>query len=132
VIELYYSALDLAAIISSLNLGFREETDLLKKIWYHDREYILPEYRNNKRKFILDVYYWLNYLYDKPAIDAEFPAISKDFSAVGKQLEISDYTSEIIGLDLFFKSVRMKILFIGAQNYVRIKLRTLLKQYGAV
>lgn len=128
--ELYYSALDLAIIISSLNLGCREEAELLKRIWHNERAYLLSEYRKNFRKFMLDVYYWLIYRFDKPAIDAEFPAINRDFAVIGKKIDINDYTCEMLDLDLFFKSIRIKILYTGTQHYVRIKLRTLLKQYG--
>lgn len=128
--ELYYSALDLAAIMSSVGMGCQAEVDLLEKIWQYDRAYLLSEHRDNKRKFILDVSYWGAYLQDKPAIDAEFPAISKDFLSVGNNLNMSDFISEASDLDLFFKSLRIKILFLGPQNYARIKLRTLLKQYG--
>lgn len=128
--ELYYSALDLAAIVNSLELGCRAESELFEKIWQYDRAYLLQKYHGNKRKYILDVCYWGNYLHDKPVIDAEFPAISKDFLSVGNNLELSDFISEASDLDLFFKSLRIKILFLGTQNYTRIKLRTLLKKYG--
>jgi hypothetical protein len=128
--KLYYSTLDLAAIVTSTDLGCRAEMDLLERLWQYERTYILPEYRDNKRKFILDVSYWGNYLHDKQTIDAEFPAITKDLFAIGKQLNLVDFISETSDLDLFFKSLRIKILYLGTQNYARIKLRTLLKQYG--
>lgn len=128
--ELFYSALDLAAIMSSLDIGCRAGADLLEKIWLYDQAYLLSDYRINKRKLILDVSYWGDYLHDKPAIDDEFPAISKDFLSVGINLNTSDLVNDTTDLDLFFKCLRIKILFLGTQNYSRIKLRTLLKQYG--
>lgn len=128
--ELYYSALDLAAIVSSVDLGCRAEADLLEKIWQYDRAYLLAEHRDNKRKFILDVSYWGDYLQDKPTIDAEFPAITKDSLSAGNNLNTSDFICEASDLDLFFKNLRIKILFLGRKNYVIIKLRTLLKRYG--
>lgn len=128
--ELYYSAQDLAKIVSGMDFGFRAESEFLERIWQCDRAYLLPEHRSNKRKFILDVYYSECYLRDKPAIDAEFSAISKDFLSAGNNLKTSDFISEASDLDLFFKNLRIKILFYGKQNYERIKLRTLLKRYG--
>ena len=46
------------------------------------------------------------------------------------QLSDGDFTADYSDLDLFFKSIRLRILYIGKQDYVRIKLRTLLKRYG--
>ncbi len=128
--KLCYSAQDLAAIINSLRLGAKEEANLLEQIWQYDRAYLASEYRDNKRKLILDVYYWGHYFQDKPAIDSEFPSICNDFAATGNLLKSDDFMSDLSDLDLFFKSLRIKILFLGEQNYSRIKLRTLLKQYG--
>ena len=33
-------------------------------------------------------------------------------------------------VDIFFKSLRLRILYVGNQDYVRMKLRTLLTAYG--
>ena len=41
-----------------------------------------------------------------------------------------NYTSDFSSLDLFFKNMRIRIVVDGARDYVRIKLRTLLKEYG--
>lgn len=128
--RLFYTAQDLATIICNEDIGCHAEIDLINKIWEYDRAYLLLDHRNNKRKFILDVFYWINYIHDKPTIDAEIPAVRKDFLSGGQDLLDSDFISEYSDLDLFFKSLRIKILFLKTQNYVRIKLRTLIKQYG--
>lgn len=128
--ELYYTAQDLAAIISSLRLGAQEETRLLNRIWQYDRVYLVKEYRENQRKLILDVFYWVHYFTDKTAIDVEFPAIQKDCAAFGNCLNLDDYIGDFSDLDLFFKSLRIKILYLGNQDYSKLKLRTLLRQYG--
>ena len=87
-------------------------------------------YRANQRKFILDTYHWLQYFYDKPVIDKEFPAIQKDLAYSNRTLQADQLTSDFSDLDLFFKSIRIRILYGYGNDYVRIKLRTLLKQYG--
>ena len=54
-----------------------------------------------KRKLILDVSYWRYYLQDKGSIDAEFPAICKDFLSLGSMVNeeqfICDSKSSILG-----------------------------------
>ena len=74
--KLCFSALDLAAIISSMGLGCRATADFLEQVWEGERPFLQKVYRENKRQLILDTNYWLTYLSDKPAIDAEFPVIS--------------------------------------------------------
>lgn len=66
-------------------------------------------------------------MYDKVTFDKEFPAIKKDS---GGLLAAENFVADNFNFDLFFKSLRIKILYIGGKNYSRIKLRTLLSAYG--
>lgn len=128
--ELCYSALDLAAIISGMGLGCRTMVDFLEQVWEGERPFLQKIYRKNKRQLILDTYYWLTYLSDKPAIDAEFPVIQRDALAIGNELPDDAYTDECSGLDLFFKNARLRILYSGGRDYVALKRRTLMARYG--
>lgn len=40
------------------------------------------------------------------------------------------YVTDFSNLDLFFKNIRIKILYGKGPDYIRLKLRTLLKEYG--
>ncbi len=128
--ELCYTALDLAAIINSIELGCRKQAEFLEQIWENEKPFLLSYYRSNKRQLILDTSYWLTYFSDKPSIDAEFPVIQKDAMALGTELYEEDYTDEFANLDIYFKSVRLRILYGGGNDYVKIKRRTLLREYG--
>lgn len=128
--ELCYSALDIAAIIGSMGLGCRAQAEFLDRVWENERPFLQKDYRDNKRQMILDVSYWLTYFSDKPAIDAEFPVIQRDAQTTGRELETDAYIAEASGLDLFFKSVRLRILYGGGKPYVRVKRRTLMGKYG--
>lgn len=128
--ELCYSALDLAAIISSMDLGCRATADFLERVWEGERPFLQKIYRRDKRQLILDTNYWLTYLSDKSAIDAEFPVIQRDTQVLGNELPLDAYTNDCSDLDLFFKSVRLRILYGGGKDYVRIKRRTLMARYG--
>ena len=127
---LMYSALDLAAIISGMELGCQEESHIIDLIWEKERDYFSERYRADKRKFILDIRYWMNYFYEKPDFDREFPAIQKDIAYGNHDIDIGQYVSDYSDLDLFFKSVRIRILYGKENSYVRLKLHTLLAQYG--
>ena len=108
----------------------RDESRILDRIWEGEKAFLDIPYRANQRKFILDTYHWLQYFYDKPVIDKEFPAIQKDLAYSNRTLQADQLTSDFSDLDLFFKSIRIRILYGYGNDYVRIKLRTLLKQYG--
>lgn len=128
--EMRYSALDIAAIVSLMELGCQEESHLIDRIWKGEKTLLLKPYRTNKRKFILDIYYWMNYFYEKPIIDQEFPAIQKDFECGKHDFDISQYVTDGMDLDLFFKNMRIRILYGKGNDYVRIKMRSLLSHYG--
>ena len=127
---LCYSALDIAVIISSMQLGCREESRILDRIWEGEKAFLDTPYKANQRKFILDTYHWLQYFYDKPIIDREFPAIQKDLALSNRALQAEQLTNDFSELDLFFKNIRICILYGNGNDYVKIKLRTLLKMYG--
>ena len=57
--ELFYNALDVAVIISAMELNCRDESHLIDSIWDGEKVFLYPEYRRNQKKFILDVRYWL-------------------------------------------------------------------------
>ena len=127
---LLYSALDLAAIISSMELGCQEESHTIDLIWEGEKSFFADQYRTDKRKFILDIRYWMHYFYEKPILDREFPTIQKDLEYGKHTVDMGRYISDYSDLDLFFKSVRIRILYGKGNDYVRIKLRSLLTQYG--
>ena len=128
--ELCYSSLDLAVIISGMGLGCRATADFLEQVWEGERPFLQKMYRENKRQLILDTSYWLTYLSDKPAIDAVFPIIQKDAFALGNELPADAYVGDCSNLDLFVKSTRLRMLYGGGRDYVRIKRRTLMARYG--
>ena len=125
-----YSALDWAMLLSLRDLGARDEAALLEKIWAEERAFLVPDLEKSRRVFLLDVAYWSLYLREKPCIDREFPMIQRDAADCGSSLREESFLSDFLDLDLYFKEVRFRLRFFSDCGYVRIKLRTLLKQYG--
>ena len=126
---LFYSAIDIAFILQDLKLGCREESKVLDSIWENEKSLLSEQYRDNKRKFLLDIYQWSHYILDKDAIDEELVAIQRDLKHSDKTLQLDQLSGYFSDFDIFFKSCRIKILY-GSRNYVKIKLRTLLERYG--
>lgn len=127
---LSYTALDLALLLNHRDLGAREEAALLEKIWAEGQPFLAPDLVKSRRTFLLDVAYWSLYLREKPWIDREFPIIQRDAADCGAYLSEESFLSDFSDLDLYFKEVRYRLRFFSDCGYVRIKLRTLLKQYG--
>ena len=128
--ELLYTPLDIAIIVYSMELGCRAESAMIDSIWTGETAFLPSKYRNNQRRFILDVRYWLDYLYDKPLLDKEFPAIQRDAARANGALVAEQFVSNFSELDLFFKSIRIRTLYNSEKHYARMKLRTLLRAYG--
>lgn len=128
--DLCYNSLDLAAIISGMGLGCRATAEFIEAVWTGEQPFIDKGYRGNKLQLIKDTNYWITYLSDKPAIDAEFPILQRDAQSLGTNLNTYDYTADISDLGLYFKSVRLRILYGKGQDYIRIKRRTLMSKYG--
>lgn len=128
--ELYYTPYSLAILITIRDLSEKKIARFLEIIWKYENHLLDLQYRASFRSFILDTYYWIHYFYDKNTLDAEFPSIQNDMLGVGGSAETDKFTSEFPDLDLFFQNMRVRIIYDGYQDYVRIKLRTLLKAYG--
>ena len=50
--ELFYNALDVAIIISAMELNCRDESHMIDSIWDGEKVFLYPEYRRNQKKFI--------------------------------------------------------------------------------
>ena len=124
---LLYTALDLACIIDNAGLSTKEALRLAHRMHTEDKSFLAVEYRQNYRKWLLDILYWSDYMQDKIALDAEFPSVQEVSDGT---LDISDLMRDDFDLDLFFKRLRVQILYLGKKDYVRMKLRTLIAAYG--
>lgn len=125
--ELLFSALDIACIIDNFDLSEKRANELLNRIWNEDRSFLLANYRDNYRQWILDVRYWSHYLHNKMTFDKELPVILSDCK---DSLDDELFIEDDFNFDLFFKSIRIRILYIEESGYTRMKLRTLLSAYG--
>ena len=124
---LLYTALDVACIIDNAGLSTKEALRLAHRMHTEDKSFLAVEYRQNYRKWLLDILYWSDYMQDKIALDAEFPSVQ---AVSDGTLDVSDLMCDDFDLDLFFKRLRVQILYLGKKDYVRMKLRTLIAAYG--
>ncbi len=128
--KLYYDAYSLALFTVSHEMGSRRTMDFLEKVYVEEKGFLHPDYLQNKKMYLSDTLYWMEYLIDKEKLDAEFPVVEKDFTATGKTFVRKSVMSDYPDIDLFFMFMRLRILYVDTQDYERLKLRTLLRRYG--
>lgn len=128
--SLLYSTLDLAIIIGNMNLNCKRESCVINDIWLGEKSFLEPKYRNNKSRFILDIYYWMHYLNDKDIFDDELATIQRQLKQEKHNKFLNEYTNDYSDLDLYFKSIRINILYGNGNKYARIKLNSLISMYG--
>ena len=125
--ELLYTALDVACIIDMEGLSVQEAVLLAQRMHAEDKSFLAMEYRQNYRKWLRDILYWSDYMQDKIALDAEFPSVQ---AVSDGTMDVSALMRDDFDMDLFFKKLRVQILYLGKKDYARMKLRTLMAKYG--
>ena len=109
-IEFCYDPVGIACFIDSHSLGARSQMELLGRIFSEDAAFLRPDCRDDKKRFFSDTLYWVNYLVDKVALDAEYPAIEKDFMSMGAEISRDSFLlSEYSNVGLFFMNMRLQI-----------------------
>lgn len=124
----YYDDLGVATVLMSHGLGVRSMMDVLARIYETDRLLLEPEYQDDKKAFFAAVLYWTDYLADRVQLDDEFPAVQRELASISETTD--EVWTDDYDVELFFLNVRLRILYLDAQDFVRIKMKTLLAKYG--
>lgn len=127
--QLFYQPQDIAWIIRSWSLDIQERFRFIDFIWKYEREYLSSKCQCNKRKFIQEIQNWMDYLNNQIDYKMEISKIKLDFVCIGSTLELANdnYFREA---DMFFKTLRLRILYFENRGYVTMKFRTVLRKYG--
>ena len=130
-----YSALDIARALNAHNVKLQEALPLLDRIWSDESSYLLPKYQKNARVFrraVLYCIFYLAYIKNKKAPDAEFTSIKQQCRELGIHLRKSDYVLEVDkdNKDDYLKEMRLNIRYFQGEGYCRLKLRSLLDRFG--
>ena len=135
--EVCLTPLEMACIEESIGLAIKDTYALERLVWTFEKN-LLPEiYRDNLKNWMLDVHFCGAYLHDRAALASEFPLITKELQGINDKNEQSHlgtnqalFEMEFYELEFYLKRMRIVILYHGKQDYVRVKLKTLLRAYG--
>ena len=125
------TAQDLAIIFDQLNLGFRRQMWIVNDIWENNRWILPSRYRgkNKKKKYIEDILYNVDYLYQKEEVDESIDAIKKSAEELGYNVNTDRLMDDYYGISEFFKLLWIQIKYINQSGYSRAKIRTILDKY---
>lgn len=127
--EMLYTPRILALIACARDMSMKEMAGFISLVWEYEKEYLFPDHRFSKKKLQLDVMNEVNYMQDKDSFDREFALINIDLKSIGSELEYYPEDEEE-DWTLFFISLRLRMIFLDSQDYVRMKLRTMIGYYG--
>lgn len=122
----YYTPEIIAYYFYKNDYGINEVYDSIKKLYESDFIFIDPAYKSNKEKFKTNIMNYLDYLDDKEEYLKNIEDVKIYYDELNIELEDVPQLSSI---DYFFITVRLDKIF-SNKNFKRIKLRTLLKEYG--
>lgn len=135
--EVCLTPLEMACIEESIGLAIKDTYALERLVWTFEKN-LLPEiYRDNLKNWMLAVHFCGAYLHDRAALASEFPLIRKELQEINAKNDLNLlrakqalFEMEFYELEFYLKRMRIVILYHGKQNYVRVKLKTLLRAYG--
>ncbi len=125
-----YTPYELALIIQFHHMDSERYIELLQNIHRYDNIYVQPEYRQDQKMFILAVMDKLNYISDPETYISEQSDIEKDMSDFGLPNNSQANDTEHTSSHLIFKELRLRILYINRKGFAKMKLRTLLSEFG--
>ena len=135
--EVCLTPLEMACIEESIGLAIKDTYALERLVWTFEKN-LLPEiYRDNLKNWMLAVHFCGAYLHDRAALASEFPLITKELQEINAKNDLNLlrakqdlFEMEFYELEFYLKRMRIVILYHGKQDYVRVKLKTLLRAYG--
>ena len=128
--RLLYSPYDLACIICEHKMSVQEGAAFLKTVWQKDNTFLQDRYRDDLKRLYLDVAYCSDYLCNKGDVCEELFELNKEADFFNKVIKENKFEKEAFEINLFFKSERLKILYINQTKCTRLKLKTMIKKFG--
>ena len=123
-----FTPLDIALFFDYANFTLSDEKYIRDDIWENRHEILDFKYRDNKYKFIKQINNYIQMI-DSNYLD-EFDAINRTLSDMGSNYEFGNYEEDENYIEAYFRLIKLKLSYIEGCNYIRLKLRTLLKSFG--
>lgn len=123
-----FTPFDIALFFKYSDFTLSDEKYIRDDIWENRYEILEPKYRNNKYKFIKQVNNYIQMI-DDNYVD-EFDAINRTLSDLGSDYEFGEYEEDENYIEAYFRLMKLKLSYLEGCDYIRLKLRTLLRNFG--
>lgn len=122
-----YTPYDIALFFKWADFTRSDEVSVRNCIWEDGN--IAAKYRFNMKLFIRDIERCLEQM-DNANYFNEAGSINNVLSDIGSNFTIENVIDEEATIDSFFRIIKLKISYCEGISYVRIKIRTLLREFN--
>lgn len=124
-----YNPKDIAIFFEYSDFKLSDENKIKEDIWENRESLLAPQYRKDKNKFINEISKYMVILSLKK-YKKELDEINKIFKELGSEYEMTLLEEEEYYVEAFFKFIKLRLIYIENCKFVRLKLRTLLRNFG--
>lgn len=124
-----YTPKDIAVFFDYSDFRKSDEKMVREDLWENRDSVLDPKYRKDKKKFINAISKYMVILSLKEH-KKELEEINTIFEELGSEYEMNLLEREEYYVEAFFRFIKLRLTYIENCNFVRIKLRTLLRNFG--
>ena len=124
-----YNPKDIAIFFDYSDFKLSDENKIKEDIWENRESLLAPQYRKDKNKFINEISKYMVIL-SLTKYKKELDEINKIFKELGNEYEMTLLEEEEYYVETFFKFIKLRLIYTENCKFVRLKLRTLLKNFG--
>lgn len=124
-----YTAQDVALFFDYSDLKLSFEKKIKEDLWQRRKLVLDPKYRENKNELIKEISKCRE-LSDYKEYKNELDIINRIFKELGSEYKISKLEYDSNYIEAFFRFIKLRLTYTENCLFIRIKLRTLLRNFG--
>ena len=124
-----YTPQDIALFLDYCNFKLSDEKFLKENLWDNRNSLIEPRYRKSKYKFFKAISLCRERC-EALDYEDEVQVINRILKEIGSSYEITELEKDENYIEAFFRFIKLRLVYIKGCTHVRIKLRTLLRNFG--
>ena len=124
-----YIPQDIALYFSISDFTLSDEKKIRDDLWERRDRVLAPKYRKDKYYFIKQIAE-LRIQYEDNDLHNEVQVINKVLKEIGSSYELGEKAFDENRIEAFFRFVKLRLTYTANCSYVRLKLRTLLREFG--
>ena len=124
-----YTPKDIAIFFNYSDFRKSDEKIVREDLWENRNMVLEPKYRKDKKKFINEISKYMVILSLKE-YKKELEEINIIFEELGSEYEMNLLEREEYYVEAFFRFIKLRLTYIENCSFIKIKLRTLLRNFG--